>query len=145
MSGLIVRASKLAYNKVTGTCKTIWSKGIGDLVAKKRVLKGLLDLTIVGLLGWLFLTFAKTLFVSIIGISLLMAVVGRITSLPTETFSADMLNPFIGIVAYAICGFLFYWFVELAIIAALFVIPCVTNEVYEKFFIYEEKLRPVGV
>lgn len=143
MKGLLLRVTNTIWGKVTTTVNTIWSKGIGDIVAKKRFLKGLLDLTIVGLLGWLFITFAKTLFVSIMGISLLMAVFGRMTSLHNGSFSADMLNPFIGIVVYAFCGFLFYWFVEAAILAAFAVIPCVTNEIHTKYFVYEEAMRPV--
>lgn len=143
MKGLIINSTKSLWNKVSGTTSTIWNKGVGDIINKKRFLKGLLDLTIIGLLSWLFIAFAKTLFISIMGISLLMAVFGRIACLHSDSFMADIINPFIGIFVYSFCGFLFYLFVEAAIIAAFFVIPCVTFEIHNKYIAYNERMKPV--
>jgi hypothetical protein len=139
---IVKNVAKNTFYRFTDTCKRIWNEGIGANIKERKYLKTLLDLTLWGILSWLFIVLAGSMIISIIGISMLLSVFGRSIISTEDSFSNDIVSTFLSIGVYAICGYLFYNFVELAIVAALFIVPVITSEIKRKYYIYNEMMDP---
>ena len=133
---------KAFWERVRQTSALIWNRGLGDTLRRRRYFKGLIDLSLVGLLGYSVYALYGTVWVAVIGITILLSFFGRIFSVNEESFAGNMLSPFVSIAVYALCGLIFFWCSEAVIVAALFIIPCVTTEVEERFFRYERNMNP---
>lgn len=123
-------------NKILSALKVLWHDGIGDLIHGKKLRKGLCD----GLLssGW-FILLTKcysNAHVSIVGITFIMAILTRTLCVDGGSIAGELINAFIVIILYAISAGIFWWCLESALIAGIFLIPNVTKEIYDAYHRY---------
>ena len=129
------------WNRIKETFSSLYSSGIGDLVSNRRVLKSFIDIAL-GFCWFVCLsTYGTSVYTAILGVAVIMAVMSRTFNIEGESFTADILNPFITMLLYAISAFLFFWAIETALIIGLLIIPNVSNEVLTKYHQYMEETQ----
>lgn len=125
--------------KLKRTFNVLYSNGLKDILINKRFKKAIVDVLLC--IAWLFCLsiYGSNTYITILGVAIVMAVMSMLFNIEGESFLADMLNPFITMAVYALSAFIFFWYIDVALVLGFILIPNVTNEISTKYKEYANK------